>query len=547
MEKMIIKILFFIFIASNVCYPQSWIKTINGTGNGDDKAYAITVDIAGNIYVGGYITYSPGNLDMYVVKYNTNGVQQWERRYPGPANADDKVYAITVDKLNNVIVTGYSTALGSGPDMTTIKYSSNGTQQWVHRYPAPLNLDDQANAIAVDDSNNVYVAGYITLGNADYCIIKLNPNGVLQWLRAYNGPGNADDKVYAITIDQADNIYITGSSEGDASGLDYATIKYTRNGQQVWVARYDGTGNSDDIARDIVISNGGKIYVTGSSRSDTTEGSEDFLTIRYDTEGDTVWSGRYNGTAEAEDKAYAITVDKADNVYVTGYSTVPDFSFDYTTIKYDSNGDSYWIKSYNGPGNDRDIAYDILISKADDFIFVTGSCRNDTIPGSEDITTVKYEAVLGNQVQFSRYDGSGKGEDVAYQLAIDTSNNVFLAGYTKTTNNGFDWVTMKYYRGDLIKVNNISTEVPRNFTLYQNYPNPFNPATTIKFDILKAGNVKIIVYDILGRQAAALVNGYLRTGSYTVDFTANSLSSGIYFYEMIVSDFRDMKKMVLIK
>jgi uncharacterized delta-60 repeat protein len=543
---MIKKLLFFVLFVSTACYSQSWIKTINGSGNGDDKAYAITVDNAGNIYVGGYLTMSQGNPDMHLAKYNSNGTLQWQRPYPGPGNGDDKVYAITVDKLNNVIVTGYSTGMGSGPDMTTIKFSSNGTQQWVHRYPAPSNLDDQANAVAVDDSNNVYVAGYITSGSADYCIIKLNPNGVLQWLRTYNGTGNEDDKVYAITVDQADNIYITGFSTGDTSGLDFVTIKYTRNGQQSWISTYNGPGNSDDAAKDIAIRNS-NLYVTGYSRSDTTAGSEDFLTIRYDTDGDTVWTRRYNGPAEAEDKAYAITVDRADNLYVTGYSSALETSLNYTTVKYNKSGERKWVSFYDGTGNHKDIAYDVRVSKNDDFVFVTGSSRSDTLPGSEDIATVKYETDLGEQQQVSRFTGSGNGEDAAFQIAIDTNNNLYLAGYVTSSNTGADWITMKYLKGDLIKVNSISSEVPREFKLYQNYPNPFNPVTTVKFDVLRPGDVKLIVYDILGRQTAVLVNGYLRTGTYEVTFAANSISTGVYFYEMTIDEFRDMKKMVLIK
>jgi hypothetical protein len=106
---------------------------------------------------------------------------------------------------------------------------------------------------------------------------------------------------------------------------------------------------------------------------------------------------------------------------------------------------------------------------------------------------------------------------------------------------------MKYFRGDLIKVDNISSEVPGNYALYQNYPNPFNPSTVIRFDVLKAGNVKITVYDVLGKQAVVLLNNYMRTGTYEVSFTSYTLSSGIYFYEMSAGDFRDVKKMLLIK
>ncbi|MGH2576049.1 MAG: T9SS type A sorting domain-containing protein, partial [Ignavibacteria bacterium] len=78
-------------------------------------------------------------------------------------------------------------------------------------------------------------------------------------------------------------------------------------------------------------------------------------------------------------------------------------------------------------------------------------------------------------------------------------------------------------------------------------PNPFNPSTVIKFDIVKSSNVKLIVYDILGREVKTLVNEILQSGSYELTFNAPKLSSGVYFYEIAADGFRDIKKMILVK
>lgn len=96
-------------------------------------------------------------------------------------------------------------------------------------------------------------------------------------------------------------------------------------------------------------------------------------------------------------------------------------------------------------------------------------------------------------------------------------------------------------------VSNITTEIPKTFSLSQNYPNPFNPVTMIKFALPKASFVTLKVYDMLGREVAELVNGQKSAGQYIVDFNASSLTSGIYFYRLETNGFVDVKRMVVLK
>ena len=99
-----------------------------------------------------------------------------------------------------------------------------------------------------------------------------------------------------------------------------------------------------------------------------------------------------------------------------------------------------------------------------------------------------------------------------------------------------------------VGVNNISTEVPNSYSLMQNYPNPFNPSTTIRFAIPKDARVTIKVYDVMGREVATVLdNQKVSVGTNEVSFNANGLASGIYFYTLQSNDFRDTKKMMLIK
>jgi hypothetical protein len=139
--------------------------------------------------------------------------------------------------------------------------------------------------------------------------------------------------------------------------------------RQAWVARYNGTGNLDDVAEAIVIDNSGNVYVAGDSEGSGT--GSDYVTIKYDSAGQQQWVARYDGPAHDFDEADAIALDKAGNVYVTGFSLGLGGYFRYVTIKYNSAGQRQWIANYHGIGNGNDFALAIAVDALDN-IYVTG-------------------------------------------------------------------------------------------------------------------------------------------------------------------------------
>jgi hypothetical protein len=194
---------------------------------------------------------------------------------------------------------------------------------WTRRYNGPVNNYDIAYAIAVDSSRNVYVTGY-SYGSgtsADYTTIKYNANGDTQWVRRYNGPGNDWDRAYAIAVDGQGNVYVTGESYSSSTNNDYATVKYNSAGVQEWVKRYTGSGNNYDAAYAIAVDGSGNVYVTGYIYSPTS--SYDYATIKYNSNGDTLWVRRYNDPDNNNDQAIALALDGQGNVYVIGYCSSP--------------------------------------------------------------------------------------------------------------------------------------------------------------------------------------------------------------------------------
>jgi hypothetical protein len=250
--------------------------------------------------------------------------QEWVATYNGPGNTQDIGKSIVVDSEGNVYVTGDSREGNTSmQDYVTTKYNSSGVQQWVARYNGPGNDQDEVTSLSVDNSGNVYVTGKSSAGAglfSDYATIKYNSSGVEQWVARYNGPGNDNDWAFSLAVDAAGNVYVTGSTVGPAQSTEYATIKYNSSGVEQWVATYDGPENSADEAYSIVIDNEGNVYVTGGSYGLGT--FLDYATIKYNSSGVEQWVARYNGPGPENgvDAAKALAIDNEGNVYVTGYS-----------------------------------------------------------------------------------------------------------------------------------------------------------------------------------------------------------------------------------
>jgi hypothetical protein len=183
-----------------------------------------------------------------------------------------------------------------------------------------------------------------------------------------------------------DHIFVSaGQISGDGTSSDFATVKYAPDGTELWVVGYDGPANSYDITRDIAVDNSGNIYVSGGSEGIGT--STDYATIKYASDGTELWVARYNGPANSYDTAYAIAVDNSGNIYVTGQSAGSSTAADYATVKYAPDGTELWVARYNGPADYSDVAVDIALDDSDN-IYVTGLSYGSG--NSYDYATVKY-------------------------------------------------------------------------------------------------------------------------------------------------------------
>jgi len=536
--------------ARAVDVDTAWVRRYNGTGNSLDFGRALAVDDSGYVYVTGR-SQGTGTSDDYVtIKYHPDGDTAWVRTCNGSESSSDQACAIAVDAFGCVCVTGTIVNSGSGSDYGTIKYYPNGDTAWVRSYDGPANSSDVPYALAVDDSGYVYVTGssYGTGTYADYATIKYHPDGDTVWVRRYNGSGNGSDAAHAMAVDGSGYVYVTGNSKGSVTWVDYATIKYDPDGDTAWVRRFNWpTENSDDRASAITVDGSGNVYVTGYTWDGT---SYDYLTIKYDPDGDTAWARRYDGPANEEDRASAIAIDGFNNVYVTGHSDSTGTYEDYATIKYDTGGNVLWVKRFNC-ANGTDTPYGLAVDGSND-VYVTGmsGCGGAT---SFDYVTIKYYS-NGDTAWVARYHGPVEnGNDYAFALALDSAGNVYVTGKSDGSETGSDYCTIKYVQTHSdVEDETGDREKPSGFALSQNYPNPFNPTTKIEFTLVKSDFVTLQIYDVLGRKVRTLVSEDLPSGYKSVFWDGKNddgkeVASGVYFYQLKVGNFSEPKKMLLLK
>ena len=560
---------------------QQWVKTFNGSANLSDGANTIAVDASGNCLVSGVSNESTSQKDGTTIKYNSTGVQQWIKYYNAGGDNSDNGSAIAADASGNVYVAGYTFGNGTDLDICVMKINSTGDTAWVRKFDGSAGKTDLAAAIAVDASGAVYITGYAknTLTGNDYITIKYNSIGDTLWTKKYNGTGNGTDKATALFVDGAGNVYVTGYSDSDpsvASNDNYVTVKYNSTGLQLWASSFNGTANGADRASGIVVDASGNVFVTGKSfngtnydmgtvkynpsgvqqnsiiysggngddipyaiaidananiyitgQSAATNLFDDCATLKYNSSLTQTWAQTFNGIGNKNDRAYAIAVDGAANVYVTGESdsttSILEKNYDYVTIKYNSTGVQQWAKTYNGQSNTDDIAAEIALDGSGN-VFVTGQSENgtSTFP-NKDCATIKYDNA-GNLQSSSIYNGTGNGTDGANAMVIDNMGNVYVTGSSFSTTGQKDIITIKYSFPVGIK------EQLNDQSKVLVYPNPFSSQTTISIvveNIIQAWTLN--VYDAAGKK---VISQNVKNSNQTI-IKRNNLSKGLYFYQAL--------------
>ena len=516
-------------------YSQPYIEWAARYAGNMFNHYAkdMAIDDEGNVYVTGTLVIDSVNNDFITLKFDKFGSLVWARTYDGPQSGEDEPAAIKIDNMGNIIVTGVSR--NPGPyEALTIKYDTNGDTLWVKRYQNKDNRYYLVKGMEVDTNGGIYIFGEKSRENVstNLLTLKYDPDGNLDWFREFGTP--TTDLSRDIGMDKNDKITIYGST-----GIGGVMIKYNQVGDSIW-----GRIFTPQAVRQILFDDFNNTYLGGAISTPKT--STDFYLAKIDTIGNILWERTYHSSSYNNvDSHKDIYIDKENNAYITGISAkTGELGWDYLTIKYNSNGDSLWVRRFNPVTISNDEPVSVVTDKNNN-VFVTG--KSDRATFWNKISTVVYSP-SGEQMFVLLYDTNAPFRShEPVKMLCDTSGSIYICGNSQNVNGKWDMVVLKY-SPVVSSIQQISNEVPGSFELFQNYPNPFNSSTTIKYYILKQGQIKINVRDVLGREIETLVNSIHLPGEYKIMFDAKRYSSGIYFYDLSYNgDIIHRRKLVLVK
>ena len=388
---------------------QLWEREYAGSGDGKDWATAIRVDSEGNVYVSG-TTWGGAvyEYDVVTIKYAADGTRLWARTYNGPLGRWDTSAAMEIDNVGNVIVGGYSQAGDASgrlyDEFLVIKYNPSGVAAWERRHSTDAK-GDRLVALAVDSDRNIYATGNAWVASTggstfeDLVTVKYGPDGARLWASRFNRaastvqlpdplPGNPASRARAggAGLDPATgDLYVFGTSEFGATGIDYLLLKYNSStGELRWNRNW--AGPRADNARAMAVDALGNAYLTGESydgdfESATSVRSADVATVKFAPGGDVLWERAYRGFPGKTDEGRRIALDAAGGAYVAFYSE-GFFNTDTGVIKYDADGAEQWVYRYDNPAHTSDYVSDLALDAAGN-LYVAGSASVPNAAGAQ--------------------------------------------------------------------------------------------------------------------------------------------------------------------
>ena len=413
-----------LLLGASTAFADDTLWTRHSNGDRDCFGRALLVDQEDNIIAVGTCLGAGTGQDVGVVKYGPDGALQWSTTVAGPGAFNDYAMGAALNALGDIYITA-SSGLFPDYDIMTVKLSRTGTEVWRQVYEGPDSVADAPAGIAVDTAGNAYVTGYTTASgdSTGWVTMKLAPDsGLPLWVQVR--PGEGMGRPTAIALGPDDAVYVTGFGQRQFME-DYVTVKYSTDGVEQWTSFYNYSGNGSDIPVAIAVDYAGDAYVTGTSATaPPPEGLNQYATVKYGSDsGAQQWVARYAGE-DGHNVPVAVALGD-DAVYVTGSSQGSAGDGDYATIAYDkSDGSQVWATRFNGPAGKADDAVDLAVIPSGK-ILVTGTSvdAND----KSGFMTLRYTEA-GVQDWASSYCGPPDGDNMAVAVASDNHCNPIVLG-----------------------------------------------------------------------------------------------------------------------
>jgi len=347
---------------------------------------------------------------------------------------DDHGYSCAIDSNGNAYVAGEYKITGSNYNATLIKYNQNGVYQWNLTWGGQYT--DSANSVYVDSLDNLYLAGKTySLGadtiNGDAFIAKYDNSGILIWNRTWGG----DESDYAsdVYVDSFGNVHVvcTTSSYG-AGSSDISYLRYNSSGDLESVLIWGGTNT--ETSADIEEDSSNNFVISGATSS-FGNGNADGFVLVCDTAGTILWNTTW-GTSKL-DRVYNLALDSNDNIYLAGWTYYPSYTMattgiydiSYCLVKIDTEGNVLWSRLW-GSSEYNDYGTGVAIDSNDNIYFI-----GEGLNGGWGIDNVYMAKFNTSGVLLSEITWGGGHFETPHSIIIDkTTDDIFVAGDSSSFN-----------------------------------------------------------------------------------------------------------------
>ena len=385
--------------------------------------------------------------------------------------------------------------------------------------------------IAADPSNAAHVMG----GTQDNGTQRTL--GTINWTGAFGGDGGE------VCFQSQNTQYILGETQNNGvrrslnGGSSWSSATSGLSGSGAWVGPIITHPDSSDI-----------FYTARQSVFKTTNVAASWVSISTGTAGtirelaicksdpSIMYATSSSRVYRSTDRGYTFTLVSSGmpNRTVTSVYAHPDSS-NVALVTFSGFGAGKVYKSTNGGSSWNDISGNLPDSPTNDVLIYYPGYATSVYLVAMDVGVFMTNNYGNTWVELAQ----GLPNTVAIHLDYNQTANKVRIG---THGRGVYEIS-----GLVTGIVNINNQIPKKYSLSQNYPNPFNPSTMISFSIMNDENVRLKVYDLLGKEIATLVNKRLTTGTYDVNFDGSNLNSGVYIYRIETDNFSNSKKMILIK
>ena len=488
------------------------------------------------LYDGGFVavgsTYkSNSGYDIYVVRCDDNGNFIWQKSFGG-SNPEGALSVIQIPTTKEIYLTGYTLSYGNGySDIFIMKLSELGDSLWFKTYGYFGN--DYGNSIKLTNDYNLVVAGYGRLDNTsqvDLFLLKIDLQGNLKWLVNYGGI--FEDRGYDFIQTDDYGYAVIGNTRTSDNTTDIYLVKFS--------SEYSIDAPEILSITDVPNDNGKQVFIKWNASKN--DGNFTNPVSKY-----SLWR---------KDEQFWTFVGEVPAIGLVQYSSVVPTIFDstivngiyWTTFKVVAHGIAPYILAASFP--DSGYSIDNLIPHTPD------SVRVIIYP---DFVKLLWSNPVDEDFQyFAVYRDTILNFDITNKKPVACVSNTYFEDRSLEFGKTYYYKIVSFdFSGNMSlpskEVSAILSEVgeenfiPKSYVLYQNFPNPFNNSTTIDFEIPEKTNVKLSIYDALGRKLETLIDQELSAGKHSIRFEAKNYPSGIYFYRLQTKKNDSNMKMILIK